>query len=81
MALVLLERLGELKNQPHKDSTPRPSDLWHSASTNYDTARPSLPSRLNIPKNINPRATEKLWGTTKAVFSCVIRINKYTEIT
>jgi hypothetical protein len=30
------------KKSPHRDSNSRPSDLWHSASSNYATAYPSL---------------------------------------
>jgi hypothetical protein len=41
-AKVRLERLGKLKNPPHRDSNPLPSGLWHSASTNYANAYPHL---------------------------------------
>jgi hypothetical protein len=38
-AIVRLEGLGQLKKYlPHQDSNPRPSKLYHSASTNYATA-------------------------------------------
>jgi hypothetical protein len=37
-AIMQLEKLGQLKNLPHRDSNPPPSGFWHSASTNYATA-------------------------------------------
>jgi hypothetical protein len=49
--ILRLEGLGKLKKiqWPHRESNPRPSGLWHSASTNYATAcrwKPGIKSKL-----------------------------------
>jgi hypothetical protein len=49
-SIVRLEGLGQMKIQwSHRESNPRPSGLYHSASTNYATACPWLytPQRLD----------------------------------
>jgi hypothetical protein len=59
-AIVRLEGLSQLKSQwPHRESNPRPSGLWHSASTNYATAYPLF---IMYNNNNNNNNNTRGWG-------------------